>query len=240
MVEALGIGPGDRVVELAPGFGAAAARVLAARPGSYTGVDADPVAVARLRERLSGPGRAFREAPVHATGLEDGSASVVVVTGLLSALAPDARRAAIDEAARILRSGGRLGLHEVCVRPPADDGDEQLVARAEERMREEIAAAGAGSLHLLTPAGWRAALRDRLLPLGSLVGPLELRATRDLMRDVGVRPALALARSALDPRERAEGDAVRTALEVNAGLLAAVVVIAEKPLIFDMRRPRYA
>jgi hypothetical protein len=63
---------------------------------------------------------------------------------------------------------------------------------------------------------------------------------RDLLRGVGLKPALALARGVLgDAGERAEGAHQRTALELNHRWLGAVVIVAEKPLIFDLRRPRY-
>ena len=237
LVEGLGVGPGERVVEIAPGFGVTAERVLKARPGSYVGVDPDPVAVARLSERLRGPGRSFREAPVDATGLEDGSASAVIVSGLLTRLPAEGKAAVIAEAARILRSGGRLGLHEVALAIPADDADPEA---AERQLLADIAADGTESLHPLTPAGWRAAVAERLVPTGMITGPLDVRPMRDLLRGVGLKPALALAKGVLgDAGERAEGAHQRTALELNHRWLGAVVIVAEKPLIFDQLRPRY-
>jgi SAM-dependent methyltransferase len=237
LVEGLGIGPGDRVVELGPGFGVTAQGLLKARPGSYVGVDADPVAVARLRERLGGPGRTFREAPVDATGLEDGSASAVVVSGLLTRLPEEAQGAVIAEAARLLRSGGRLGLHEVALAIPPEEADP---AAAERQLLADIAADGTASLHPRTPAGWREAVAERLVPIGMRTGPLSVRPMRDLLRAVGLKPALALAKGALgDGDERSEGAHQRTALELNARWLGAVVIVAERPLIFDLRRPRY-
>ena len=209
LVEGLGVGPAERVVEIGPGFGATAQRVLRARPGSYVGVDPDPVAVARLRERLGGPGRSFREAPVDATGVEDGWASSVVISGLLTRLPAEAKAAVIAEA-------------------------------AERHLLADIAADGTESLHPHTPAGWRAAVAQKLVPTGMVTGPLSVTPARDLLRGVGIRPALAMARGLLsDDGERSEGAHQRTALELNARRLGAVVIVAEKPLIFDLRRPRY-
>ena len=237
LVEGLGVGPGERLVEIGPGFGVTTERLLRARPGSYVGVDPDPVAVARLSERLRGPGRSFREAPVDATGLEDGSASVVVVSGLLTRLPGEGKAAVIAEAARLLRSGGRLGLHEVALAIPPEESDPEA---AERELLADIAADGTESLHPLTPAGWRDALAERLIPTGMVSGPLDVRPVRDLLRGVGLKPALALARGLLaELGERSEGVDQRTALELNARRLGAVVIVAEKPLIFDMRRPRY-
>jgi SAM-dependent methyltransferase len=238
LVEGLGVGPADRVVEIAPGYGVTAERVLKARPGSYVGVDPDPVAVMRLRERLGGPGRSFREAPVDATGLEGGSASAVVVSGLLSRLPAEGKDAVIAEAARLLRSGGRLAVHEVALAIPADEADPE---EAERRLLADIAADGTESLHPLTPDGWKALLAERLVPVGMVSGPLSVAPARDLLRGIGLKPTLAMAKGLLgDAGERSEGAHQRTALELNARWLGAVVIVAEKPLIFDLRRPRYS
>ena len=56
MLDALGVDPEDRVVELAAGLGATARLTLARRPAAYTAVDRDATAVATL-STLTGPGQ---------------------------------------------------------------------------------------------------------------------------------------------------------------------------------------
>ncbi|MDX2530968.1 hypothetical protein [Streptomyces europaeiscabiei] len=55
MLDALGVDPQDRVVELAAGLGATARLTLARRPAAYTAVDRDAAAVAAL-SALAAPG----------------------------------------------------------------------------------------------------------------------------------------------------------------------------------------
>jgi Methyltransferase domain len=228
LVEALGVGPADRVVHLGAGLGWGSPPILATRPGEYVAVEADPLAQARLRQRVAGPGRTGRQRPPEATGLPEGSASVVVVDGLLSALPDPAKAAVLAEAARLLPSGGRLGLHELAV-APSEDG-------------EPPADVGGGPwLHPLTPDGWREVVRAaRFVPTGSRTAPLETPLVRDLMRDAGPRTALSLVRElALDQGLRRHAERVRAALQVEARRLRGVVVVAERPLIHGLRRPRY-
>lgn len=228
LVEALAVGPADRVVHLGAGLGWGAPAILAARPGEYVGVEADPLAQGRLRERVAGAGRTGRQRPPEATGLPDGWASVVVLDGLLSALADAAKAPVAAEAARLLRAGGRLGLHELAVAPDEDG--------------EAPAHVGGGPwLHPLTPSAWRDLVAAaRLVPTGSHTAPLVTRPLRDLMRDAGPRTALTLVRAlALDQDMRRDGERARAALEVEARRLRGIAVVAEQPLIYDLRRPRY-
>ena len=112
---------GARVVEFAPGLGITAAEILSRTPSSYVGVDADPSACETTRRRLDElqpPCQvSVRECPADATGLEDGSADVVVGEAMLS-MQTDAHKLAImREAARILRTGGIYAIHELLLTP---------------------------------------------------------------------------------------------------------------------------
>lgn len=225
-MEGAGVGEGDRIVELAPGLGLTSRALLAARPRTWTGVEPDPLAAGHLRRAFGGAGREVREAPVNATGLPDAEASIVVVDGLLSTLDGPARSAVLGEAARLLRSGGRLVLHELA---PAADAAPSAIAR--------IADAG---LRALDESGWRAeAERAGLVIVGSLVARLDMPEQKDLMREAGPRGALRLTRElALDATERNPALRVRQVLEGDAIALRSVVVVAEVPLILGLRRPR--
>lgn len=229
LVEALRVGPADRVVHLGAGVGAGVtSAILAARPGEYVAVEADPLVQARLRRRVRGGGRTGRQRPPEATGLPDGSASVVVLDGLLSALPDAAKGVVVAEATRLLRAGGRLGLHELAV-APREDG-------------EAPADVGGGPwLRPLTPAAWRALVEAaHMIPTGSRTAPLVTPPLRDALRDAGPPTALSLLRElALDQGLRRDGAQARAALEVEARRLRGIVVLAERPLIYDLRRPRY-
>ena len=119
-------GRGARVVEVGCGSGAVA-RALAGRPevGEVVGVDPSPVFLARARE-LAGdlPGLSFVEGDARALPFDAGFADVVVCHTLLCHVPEPA--AALAEAWRILRPGGRLAVFDgdyattTCATGPAD------------------------------------------------------------------------------------------------------------------------
>lgn len=226
-LEGVGLEAGDRVVELAPGLGLTSELVLERGPRSWTAVEPDPIAREHLERALGGPGRDVVAAPVDATGLEEGSASVVIADALLSTLADDGAGAVLEEAARLLRAGGRLALHELAPAPAGADPE------------AEADLEGAG-LRPRAEGAWRALSEGAgLVVVGSLSGPLALPAQRDLMREAGPRTALKITRElARDGALRSAATATRAALERRSLDLRSALVVAEKPLILGMRRPR--
>lgn len=227
-IEGIGLDDGDRVVELAPGLGLTSAALLARGPRSWTGVEPDPLAAGYLTRSLSGAGRDVIAAAVEATGLEEGSATAVVADALLSTLSGDGRAAVLAEAARLLRAGGRVAVHEITPAPGAE-GDRATRADLE----------GVG-LSALSVAAWRSAMEEAgLVVVGSLVGTLDLPAPPALMREAGPRTALKITREvAADAAIRAPALAGHEILTRRALALRSVVVVAEMPLILGMRRPR--
>lgn len=227
-IEGAGLDDGSRVVELAPGLGLTSAALISRAPRIWTGVEPDPLAARTLEKSLGGAGREVVHAPVEATGLGEGSATVVVADALLSTLSAEGRAAVLAESARLLRAGGRVAVLDIA---PAEGDPGVGTARAELE--------GTG-LALLAVASWRAALEAAgLVVVGSLCAPLELLAPPALMREAGPRLALKITRAiASDGAVRGPALALREALARNAVALRSVVVVAEMPLILGMRRPR--
>lgn len=106
----LRLAPGDTFVDLGCGCGGPALWVAAETGARLVGVDFSPVAVqqanARARELGLEEQARFVVGSFAETGLEPGSAGAVMSEDAFQ-YAPD-KRAAIAEAARILRRGGRL------------------------------------------------------------------------------------------------------------------------------------
>ncbi len=149
MIEALRIGPDDDVVEMWPGLGRTAALALAGAPRSYTGIERGAAEASRARAVLSGPDQRCLVAPVHRTGLASGCATVVYGEALLT-LEPASRKSAIvAEAARLLRPGGRYGIHELLLTP---DGLAEAAKADIERTLSRVLAVGARPL---TATEWR-------------------------------------------------------------------------------------
>ena len=104
MLDATGVGPGTRLLDVAcgPGFLAAAA---AARGADAIGLDFSPAMIAEARR--SHPSVVFREGDAEALPFGSGSFDAVVMNfGLLHLARPDV---AIGEARRVLAAGGRYG-----------------------------------------------------------------------------------------------------------------------------------
>jgi ubiquinone/menaquinone biosynthesis C-methylase UbiE len=102
MLDAVGVSRGTRLLDVAtgPGFVAAAA---AARGAIVTGLDFARAMVDEARRRH--PAIEFREGDAHALPFDSGSFDAVVMNfGLLHLSRPDA---ALAEACRVLRAGGR-------------------------------------------------------------------------------------------------------------------------------------
>ncbi|HEU0256488.1 MAG TPA: methyltransferase domain-containing protein [Microbacteriaceae bacterium] len=117
MLGALQVGERDDVVDLWPGLGVTTQRTLAAHPHSYLAIERGPAEAARVRRLLTRDEEQVVVGPVHKTGLADGAASVLYGEALLT-LEPARRKTAIvAEAARLLRPGGRYGIHELLLTP---------------------------------------------------------------------------------------------------------------------------
>ena len=195
MIEALEIGPADDVVEMWPGLGRTAALALAGQPASYIGVERGEAEAARARQALHGPTQRCLVAPTHRTGLDDGCASVVYGEALLT-LEPAPRKVDIvGEAARLLRPGGRYGVHELLLTP---DGLSEAAKSEIQTALTKVLRVGARPLtrtewhRLLSDGGFRVQTEE--------TGPLLLLDPRTFLADEGVSgTAMFLGRAVRSP-----------------------------------------
>jgi ubiquinone/menaquinone biosynthesis C-methylase UbiE len=102
-----GLAPGSAVVDVGCGTGTLAIALAAAGAG-VIGVDGDPEILALARAKPGAEAVQWRRGPATALPLAGNSADRVVMSLLLHHLDADAKRAALTEAARVLRPGGRL------------------------------------------------------------------------------------------------------------------------------------
>lgn len=224
MLAGLDIGPADDVVEFAPGMGVTARAALAHHPVSYIGVERDNDAARLVRRYLKGDGQQCLVARAEATGLPGGSASVVYGEAMLTMQTPGHKAEIVREAARLLRPGGRYGVHELCLLP--DD-------LAESR-KAEISAALSGAIRVgarpLTPAEWGGLLAEHgFAAQRQDTAPMRLLEPGRLLQDEGLARALRFGwrvAKSRDARRRIRG--MRRVFRDYAANLAAIAIVAVK------------
>lgn len=216
---------GSRVVEYAPGLGRTASEILAARPASYTGVDKDPVAAKHVRELVGTRGTVIN-ADAADTGLESGSADVVVGEAMLTMQGEKSKKAIISEAVRLLAPGGRYAIHELAVQP--DSIDEELHTQ----IRKDLARAIHVNARPLTCAQWSQLLEECGLTVDSVhTAPMALLDFSRNVRDEGFAQTLRIIRNVLSDRElRARVLGMRKTFRTYQDSMCGVTIVAHKPL----------
>lgn len=136
MLSALSIGEEDDVVEFAPGLGTTGKLATSFKPHSYMAVEFNEEAAAIVEKNVAYPGMKVVVGNAAETGLANASATKVYGEAMLTMQSEAVKDKIIAEAARILRSGGLYGIHEIGLRP--DD--------IPEAKKEEIRSALAGSI----------------------------------------------------------------------------------------------
>ena len=225
MLESLGVLSSDEVVEFAPGLGTTARMTLAKSPASYTGVERDEAAASQVREYLDGPGQQCRVGDAEETGLADETSTVVYGEAMLTMQRPPQKRRIVSEAHRILRSGGRYGIHELCLVP------DELSEATKEEIQWELS----GAIHVgarpLTPSEWRNLLETEGFVVGAeSLAPMHLLEPRRMVQDEGLAGALRFVRNLLqDAEARKRVLTMRKVFRRHKGNLAAITLVGVKP-----------
>lgn len=226
MLDGLGIGAGDRVVEFAPGMGATTRMVLERGPASYVAVERDRASQEAVqRSLLNGTEGRCVVGKAEASGLEEASASVVFGEAMLTMQTPGAKQRIVEEAYRLLEPGGRYGIHETCLVP--EDVPEALKTEIEGALRE-VLRVGARPL---TVAEWRGLLEEAGFSLESHeIVAMHLLEPRRMIQDEGLVGALRFVLRVLrSPAARRRLLAIRRVFKKYADHLDAVVFVAVKP-----------
>lgn len=224
MLDALAIGPTDRVVEFAPGLGVTAQLVLAKSPSGYTAVEADDAAAKRVQSYLKGDNQRCVVGQAEHSGLPDGSATVVYCEAMLSMKTPENKARIIQEAKRVLAPGGRCGIHELSLVP--DDIDHAT--------RDAINRALSQSIHVgvrpLTVSEWKALLHgEGFMIKAQATTPMHLLEPSQMIRNEGLAGMARIAWNVLrNPAARQRIHAMRRVFRQYDRNLAALMLVAEK------------
>jgi hypothetical protein len=222
MLEALEITSRDIAVEFAPGLGVTARHVIPVC-GRYIGVDRDAEIIRGLSELFSPIEHAsFLHANVEQTGLDAGIATVLWGEAMLSMQSASQKERIVAEAARLLGSGGRYGIHELCVTP---DGIDRSTRRLIER---ELSLEIHVGVQPVTESEWgELLLRHGFRVSRAIRSPMHLLEPGRLLRDEGVLGVLRILGNALrDPEARRRMLAMRRLFRRFQHHLSAICLIA--------------
>jgi SAM-dependent methyltransferase len=222
MLSRLALTDSDEIVELAPGIGATAREILTHKPKMYTAVDLDPGVIERLTKSLAAPNRSFVRASAQDTKLPDASATVAVGEAFLTMQTPRIKQAILAEVARLLRPGGRYGLHELGV---VSSGPEKI-----ETIRRELSQVIRVNASPLTLPEWKDLLHTHGLEItAERVRPMELLRMRRLFEDEGLWGGTKVVFNAIRNPEAAKRVLeMRRVFEKYADCLVAFSLVARK------------
>jgi SAM-dependent methyltransferase len=224
LLSELAVSPDDDVVEFAPGLGITARLTLARRPRSYTAIERDAAAAAIVQRYLSPPRQTCVVGTAEATGLPDLSASVVYGEAMLSMQPASTKSKIVAEAVRLLRPGGRYGIHELCL---WDDVPESARDAIQRDLSDEIHV----GVRPLTISEWRELLGTAGLRIvAEHNAPMHLLEPKRLVQDEGLLRALWFAWNvATHMAARHRVLTMRRVFRKYNRQLAAIALVAEKP-----------
>jgi ubiquinone/menaquinone biosynthesis C-methylase UbiE len=185
MLAALGIQRADDVVEFAPGMGITAQLTLALKPASYTAVERDSAAAKIVTGYLKGERQRCVAGSASDTGLPDQCATVVYGEAMLTMQTSEMKRHIVREAYRLLKSGGRYGIHEMCLM--SDNLDENKKTETERALTGVVH----HGVRPLAVSEWHSLLESEGFEVQSVdMAPMSLLEPGRLIRDEGFGGAL--------------------------------------------------
>lgn len=214
----------DDVIEFAPGTGYTAFQVLHKHPKTYTGVELNEEAAARLKSKINGPGRQIVVGDASATDLPDECADKVYGEAMLTMHVDKRKSMIIREAHRLLRPGGYYGIHELGLTP--DDLDEETKAK----VQRELSLCIKVNARPLTQSEWRALLEKEGFEIVSIyTNPMLLLETRRIVDDEGLFRSLKIGFNILrDPSARKRINEMRCVFNKYNREMNAIAIVARK------------
>ncbi|MEM6931648.1 MAG: class I SAM-dependent methyltransferase [Myxococcota bacterium] len=225
MLAALDVTSDDDVVELAPGLGTTTRIVLERHPTTYVAVERDRAAAGLVTKLLHDEGQRCEIGTASKTGLPTESASVVFGEAMLTMQTAAQKVAIVREASRLLRPGGRYGIHELSLTPDDLDGT------VKDTILKELSAVIRVGARPLTSSEWRAVLEAEGLEVTfEAVAPMHLLEPGRLLADEGVAGVARIAFNVIrTPAARRRILAMRRVFRAHAERLGAIALVARKP-----------
>ena len=224
MLKMINVQRGDDVVEFAPGMGITARLTIESSPASYTAIERDEAAAKIVSGYLRGERQHCVVGSASESGLRDERATVVYGEAMLTMQTEEMKRQIVREAYRLLKSGGRYGIHEMCLMSDSLD----------EAKKKETERALTGVVHHgvrpLSVSEWSSLLQSEGFSVQSVdTAPMSLLEPGRLIRDEGLAGALRFAWNLMRDREgRQRVLEMRSVFRRQRHLLGAVAILARK------------
>ncbi|MGI8917401.1 MAG: class I SAM-dependent methyltransferase [Pyrinomonadaceae bacterium] len=224
LLKMINVQRGDDVVEFAPGMGITARLTLKSSPASYTAIERDEAAAKSVRAYLQGERQHCIVGNASDTGLPDECATVVYGEAMLTMQKEEVKRQIVREAYRLLKSGGRYGIHEMCLMSDSLDATK----------KKETERALTGVVHHgvrpLSVSEWSSLLQSEGFSVQAVdTAPMSLLEPGRLIRDEGLAGALRFAWNLMhDSEARQRVLEMRSVFRRQRHLLGAVAIFAKK------------
>lgn len=224
LLSALQLSTKDKVIEFAPGMGFTAEKIMEQKPASYTGIELNPDAAARLRHRIKKANYRIIEAHAGDVPLPNSFADKIIGEAMLTMQADHRKAEIIREAARLLKPGGLYGIHELGLTP--DDMD----AADKRDIQQGLAKAIRVNARPLTVPEWQVLLEQEGFEVMSVkTNPMRLLQTRRMIADEGLMRFLLISFNLLRyPIERAQILAMKKVFSSYEQHMNAVAIVARK------------
>ncbi|MDX9704449.1 MAG: methyltransferase domain-containing protein [Weeksellaceae bacterium] len=224
LIDSLQIESKDKIVEFAPGMGKTATILIEKNPQTYTGIDADEQAVARLKQKFNKENTEFLIANAAQTPLENASVDKVVGEAMLTMQAEHRKAEIIREAHRILKSGGLYGIHELSLRP------DNLPEEIKSEIKRELATSIHVNARPLTVEEWRELLKSQGFKIKQVkTNEMLLLETKRMVEDEGFFRALKIGFNILThPKAKKRILNMRSVFRKYSEHMNSIMIIAEK------------
>lgn len=224
LIKNLDINSQDEIVEFAPGMGFTASLALENNPKTYTGVELNEEAAARLQNKIKGKGRKIIVGNASDSTLSDETYDKVYGEAMLTMQADHRKSEIIREAYRILKKGGLYGIHELGLTP--DGIGEDKKAEIQKALAQVIQV----NARPLTQEEWCTLLENEGFTIvKTATNPMHLLEPKRVLSDEGFFRTLKIIFNILThPKERKRILTMRKVFKENENHLNAISIIAKK------------
>jgi len=224
MLDGLNIQSTDRVVEFAPGMGFTARLCLNKSPKTYTAIEQNEQAADIVRSYLKGNHQTCIIGNAQHTPLKEDTATVVYGEAMLTMQTDQRKSEIMAEAARIIESGGRFGIHELCIVPNDIDLHEQQL------IQKEVTQTIQHPAKPITPSQWKQLLEDNGFNVEyEVTAPMHLLEPKRMLDDEGFSGFIRIVKNIiLKPAARKRVLDMRRVFKKHRHHLAAITLVATK------------